>query len=57
MNTNYLMKKKNFHLLYKVLFSKNYFICCDPKQKIFTFKLGGNEKNKNSFVFFNKQKA
>ena len=34
-----------------------YNIYCDPKQKIFSFKLGWNEKNKNSFVFFNKRKA
>ena len=36
MNTNYLMKKKNFHLFYKVLLNKKSFIYCDPKQKIFS---------------------
>ena len=33
MNSNYLMKEKNFHLFYKVLLNKTSFIYCDPKQK------------------------
>ena len=35
MNANYLMKKENINLFYKVLLNKKYFIYCDPKQKIF----------------------
>ena len=37
MNTNYLMEKKSFHLFYKLLLNKNYFIYCDPKRKIVKF--------------------
>ena len=33
-NTNYLMKKKNFHLFYKMLLNQRSFIYCNPKQKI-----------------------
>ena len=29
------MKKKNFHLFYKLLLNKKSFIYCDPKQKYF----------------------
>ena len=32
MNTNYLMKKKKFHLFYKVLLNKKPFIYCDTNR-------------------------
>ena len=37
MNTNYLMKKKNFHLFYKVLLNKRSFIF--KKGVAFSFKI------------------
>ena len=33
MNTNYLIEKKIFNLIYKVLWNKKSFIYCNPKQK------------------------
>ena len=36
MSTNYLMKKKNFNLFYKVLLNKKSFIYCDLNKKIFS---------------------
>ena len=36
MNTNYLMKKKNFHVFYTALLNKKSFIDCDPQQKRFS---------------------